>query len=314
MLNIYRFDHISQVVADLDTQLQLVEGLFGFHRCARWESSADGVRGALLDIPGTAGFRWELLEPLGDNPALQAFLDSPRGPGVHHVSVEVNDVCTAKQELDRLRLPVTGGSDERPGPWIETRIGPPDGPEGIALRIFGPPLGKVCGNDQSPAAAADAESSPTLGIAGLTHICQAYPDRDVLARWLENAFGMREIWRTPDGKHEDMATQAFSVPGTTMQWELIAPVGNDSFIASYVQKRGAGCHHVTFEVRDWAQAMAACEQHGIEHFGLSEGETDGAKWCDNFIHPKLTGGVLVQLFWEERPGVWVRSDKIPSHC
>jgi methylmalonyl-CoA/ethylmalonyl-CoA epimerase len=29
------------------------------------------------------------------------------------------------------------------------------------------------------------------------------------------------------------------------------------------------------------------------------------------VHPKQTGGVLVQLFWEERPGVWVRSDKIP---
>jgi len=29
------------------------------------------------------------------------------------------------------------------------------------------------------------------------------------------------------------------------------------------------------------------------------------------VHPKQTAGVLVQLFWEERPGVWVRSDKIP---
>jgi hypothetical protein len=35
--------------------------------------------------------------------------------------------------------------------------------------------------------------------------------------------------------------------------------------------------------------------------------------CGNhtFIHPKQTGGILVQVFWEERPGVWVRSDKIP---
>jgi len=38
---------------------------------------------------------------------------------------------------------------------------------------------------------------------------------------------------------------------------------------------------------------------------------DGAAWKHTFIHPKHAGGVLVQLFWEERPGVWVRSDKIP---
>ena len=25
----------------------------------------------------------------------------------------------------------------------------------------------------------------------------------------------------------------------------------------------------------------------------------------SFIHPRFTGGVLVQFFWEERPGVWI---------
>jgi methylmalonyl-CoA/ethylmalonyl-CoA epimerase len=125
---------------------------------------------------------------------------------------------------------------------------------------------------------------------------------------------MREVYRTPDGEHEDMATMVLSVPGTQMLWELIAPVGQDSFIERYLDKRGAGPHHVTLEVRDWDGALAACQHHGVPTFDFNEGVTDGARWCDIFIHPKHAGGILFQLFWEERPGVWVRSDKIPSHC
>ncbi len=103
-----------------------------------------------------------------------------------------------------------------------------------------------------------------------------------------------------------------TVPGSEIIWEIIQPVGEESHVQRYIDGRGAGLHHVTLQVHDWDQAMKACEHHGTPTFGLTEGETDGARWCDNFIHPKQTGGVLVQLFWEERPGVWARSDKIPS--
>lgn len=317
MLNIYRFDHVSQVVPDLDSQLQLLEGLFGFRRCRSWENPDKGCRGVLLDIPGTWGFRWELLAPLGTNSSLEEFLESPLGPGLHHVAIEVNDFDAAKKELIRLGVEITGGSDKSPGRWLEAPFAPPDGPRGIPFRIFAPPLGGICGDDGSPSAvSADsgAAESPSLGIVGLVHICQACGDRDRLARWYEDALGMREVYRTPDGKHEDMATMVLAIPGTQMLWELIAPVGQESFIHRYLDKRGAGPHHVTFEVRDWDQALAACEHHGIPTFDLNEGETDGARWRDIFIHPKHAGGILVQFFWEECPGVWVRSDKIPSHC
>jgi hypothetical protein len=64
-------------------------------------------------------------------------------------------------------------------------------------------------------------------------------------------------------------------------------------------------------VADWDAALAACGVHDIPTFDDEEGVKDGAAWKHTFIHPKHAGGVLVQLFWEERPGVWVRSDKIP---
>lgn len=89
------------------------------------------------------------------------------------------------------------------------------------------------------------------------------------------------------------------------------PRGEDSFIERFWDKNGAAAHHVTFEVADFDKALEACSYHDTPTFGENEGSTDGAAWRDTFIHPKHTGGVLVQLFWEERPGVWVRSDKIP---
>jgi methylmalonyl-CoA/ethylmalonyl-CoA epimerase len=52
----------------------------------------------------------------------------------------------------------------------------------------------------------------------------------------------------------------------------------------------------------------------VPTINLHEGETDGAKWKDWFIHPRHTGGFLMQLFWEARPGVWSRSDKIAAHA
>ncbi|UCF75920.1 MAG: hypothetical protein JSU71_00895, partial [Betaproteobacteria bacterium] len=67
MLNIYRIDHIGQVVPDLEKQVALMEGLFGFRRARTWENAAQGCRGALLDVPGSWGQRREVLAPLGIN-------------------------------------------------------------------------------------------------------------------------------------------------------------------------------------------------------------------------------------------------------
>lgn len=311
MLDIYRIDHIGQVVPDLEPQVKMLEGLFGFRKLLSWENTQEGHRGVLFKIPGAASTRWELLAPLGENSPFQSFLDTPRGPGLHHVAVEVTDLDAAREELGRLEIEPSLGPSGR---WIDALFGPPDGPEGLPFRIFGPSSHlNICGGDGSPqASGTSGDFGPSLGIAGLFHICQAHPNRDEISRWYERAMGMREIYRTPDGAWADMATLMLTVPGSQIIWEIIQPVGEDSHVQRYINQRGAGLHHVTLEVHDWERAMAACEHHGIPTFGLTEGETDGARWCDNFIHPKQTGGVLVQLFWEERPGVWARSDKIPT--
>lgn len=309
MLNIYRVDHIAQVAPDLEKQVDLLERLFGFRRSRSWESSAEGCRGMMLELPGCAGQRWEVLAPLGENSPYQVFLDRNKGAGLHHVAVQVPDLAVARNELRALGIACQEG--ER---WIDAAFAPPDGPTGLTMRIFAPPVLATCGDDDMPrpAMASRADGGSDLGIVCIEQVGQAYPDRDGMARWCEQTVGMREVYRTREGEHPDMATMVLTIPGTQMRWELISPVGEASFVQGFIDKRGAGIAHITFQVRDYERAMAAADHHGIPTINLHEGETDGAKWRDWFIHPRHTGGFLAQLFWEEMPGVWSRSDKIPG--
>jgi hypothetical protein len=45
--------------------------------------------------------------------------------------------------------------------------------------------------------------------------------------------------------------------------------------------------------------------HGVKPFGERSGEREGARWNEAFIHPRDTGGMLVQIFWQERPDTWI---------
>ena len=198
-----------------------------------------------------------------------------------------------------------------PGRWLEASLSPPEHGPGVLWRLRGPGSLDMCGDTSGTEAPPGSPDGPPLGVVALDHVCQAFPDRDALARWYHGLAGFVQVWRTPEDEHPDMADLVLNIPGSTICWEVITSRGEDSFIDRFLERSGPAAHHVTFEVDDWDKAMAACEHHGTPTFDDEEGVTDGAAWKHTFIHPKHTGGVLVQLFWEERPGVWGRSDKIP---
>ena len=76
--------------------------------------------------------------------------------------------------------------------------------------------------------------------------------------------------------------------------ELLEATRPDSAIATYIEKRGEGIHHVAFEVEDIRAEMKRLEKEGFRL--LNEEPKRGA---DNklvcFIHPKSANGVLVEL-------------------
>ena len=76
--------------------------------------------------------------------------------------------------------------------------------------------------------------------------------------------------------------------------ELLEAVHADSPIAKFIEKRGEGLHHVAYAVDDIRSEMARLKAEGV--LLLNEEPKAGAdgKWVC-FLHPKSTGGTLVEL-------------------
>jgi len=76
--------------------------------------------------------------------------------------------------------------------------------------------------------------------------------------------------------------------------ELLEPTGPNTPIARHLERRGPGLHHVCLRVPDIRAAMARLADQG--HTLLSEEPQLGAHGClVCFVHPKSTGGVLLEL-------------------
>lgn len=72
--------------------------------------------------------------------------------------------------------------------------------------------------------------------------------------------------------------------------ELIEPLHGSAFLDSFLRQRPeGGVHHVTFLVDDVQAAFERFAARGYEPFGADQ------EWFQMFVHPKLAGGVLLQL-------------------
>jgi methylmalonyl-CoA/ethylmalonyl-CoA epimerase len=99
--------HLGVAVDDLDGALATYERLFGARIEHRETVEEQGVEAASLRI---GSGRVELLAALGEDTPVGKFLSS-RGPGMHHVAYEVDDVGAA---LDELAAEGAELIDERP--------------------------------------------------------------------------------------------------------------------------------------------------------------------------------------------------------
>lgn len=91
---------------------------------------------------------------------------------------------------------------------------------------------------------------------------------------------------------EKVATSFFKVGESKI--ELLEATDPESPIAKFIEKRGEGIHHLAFEVEDIRAEIERLEREGFVPLNREPKRGADNKWVA-FLHPKSSGGVLVEL-------------------
>jgi LAO/AO transport system kinase len=83
------------------------------------------------------------------------------------------------------------------------------------------------------------------------------------------------------------------LPAGRTRIELLEPTDPGSTVAKFLATRGEGIHHLCFEVADLDAAVARFRSAGLQPIGEVRAGAEGARVI--FIHPRGTGGVLIEL-------------------
>ncbi len=129
-------------------------------------------------------------------------------------------------------------------------------------------------------------------IKKISHIAVVVPKLDkAMGFWVE-ALGL-ELSHVE--YVEDQGVDVAFLPAGESDIELLRPVDETSGVARYLEKRGPGMHHICFEVDDIEAMLARLKAHNILLINEEPTIGTGGKKIA-FIHPKGTGGVLVELY------------------
>jgi methylmalonyl-CoA/ethylmalonyl-CoA epimerase len=135
-----------------------------------------------------------------------------------------------------------------------------------------------------------------LKIKKIDHVAVAVPDIDeALGRY-------REVLGLEPADREVVAsqrTEAALLPLGETSIELISPKGNEG-LQKFLDKRGPGLHHIAVEVEGIEAALAALKALGVPL--VDETPRVGARGHKvAFLHPKATGGLLIELVEPAEP-------------
>jgi methylmalonyl-CoA/ethylmalonyl-CoA epimerase len=138
----------------------------------------------------------------------------------------------------------------------------------------------------------DVTGTQTL-FEAIDHVGIAVADFDQAVRFYAETFGMtvaHEEINEDQGVREAMLSVGDS--GSSIQ--LLAPISPDSPIARFLTQRGPGIQQLAYRVRDIDAVSATLRERGaVLLYDEARRGTAGSRV--NFIHPRSTGGVLIEL-------------------
>jgi methylmalonyl-CoA/ethylmalonyl-CoA epimerase len=125
----------------------------------------------------------------------------------------------------------------------------------------------------------------------INHIGIAVADVDEALKFWRDIMGLKldHIEDVPSSK----AKVAF-LPVGDSDVELVFPTSEDAPIAKFLAEKGGGIHHLCIEVDDISAMLTTLKSKGVRLIDEEPKVLPGRKMA--FIHPKSTGGVLLELY------------------
>lgn len=128
-------------------------------------------------------------------------------------------------------------------------------------------------------------------IKELNHIGIAVRNIDESLKLYSTIFQPLEIHRE---RVEDQKVDIASFRVGNVLMELTAPLSDDSPISKFLEKRGEGIHHLSFESTEIRNDLNRLKADGIDLIN-DEPRVGAHDMSIAFLHPKSTGGILLEL-------------------
>jgi methylmalonyl-CoA/ethylmalonyl-CoA epimerase len=141
-----------------------------------------------------------------------------------------------------------------------------------------------------------AMALPPHLFTAIDHVGIAVPDLDGAIAFYRDAFGMEVVHEEVNeeqGVREAMlAVGDPDAPHSCIQ--LLAPLSPESTIAKFLDRSGPGMQQLAYRVDDVEAVSAVLRERGLRLlYDEPRRGTSGSRV--NFVHPKDTGGVLIEL-------------------
>jgi methylmalonyl-CoA/ethylmalonyl-CoA epimerase len=128
-------------------------------------------------------------------------------------------------------------------------------------------------------------------ITRINHVAIAVNDIDGALSFWRDALGLAvdHVEDVPSQK----AVVAF-IPVGESEVELVQPTAQDTGVAKFLAERGGGMHHLCFEVDNLDAMLENLKTKKVRLINETPLVLPGRKLV--FVHPRSTGGVLVELY------------------
>ena len=122
------------------------------------------------------------------------------------------------------------------------------------------------------------------------HVGVAVRDMEEALAFFHGIFGLQ---RPEVTDMEDQGVRAALVEIGQTRLELLQPLGADTPVGRFLERRGEGLHHLAFNVKDVSIGLETLKAKGLEV--IDHTPREGLSGLIAFIHPRSVHGVLTEL-------------------